>query len=83
MTETSKHRSLVLPYLIGNGVDIGCGNDPVRVIASPLISPMMGTRDTTVGHSPVLIFVGLRKTFHSKITPSIGYIRVTFWKIST
>ncbi len=30
MTETSKHRSLVLPYLIGNGVDIGCGNDPVK-----------------------------------------------------
>lgn len=30
MSETSKHKEDVLPYLHGNGVDIGCGNDPVR-----------------------------------------------------
>lgn len=31
MSETSKHLVDVLPHLIGeNGVDVGCGNDPVR-----------------------------------------------------
>jgi predicted SAM-dependent methyltransferase len=30
MSETSKHREHVLPYLRGNGVDVGCGNDPVK-----------------------------------------------------
>ncbi len=31
MSETSKHLNETLPYLKGNGVDIGCGNDPVRL----------------------------------------------------
>lgn len=30
MSETAKHLHETLPYLRGNGVDIGCGDDPVR-----------------------------------------------------
>lgn len=29
MSETAKHRHLTTPYLHGNGIDIGCGSDPV------------------------------------------------------
>jgi len=29
MSETAKHRSLFLPYCIGNGLDIGYGGDPI------------------------------------------------------
>lgn len=29
MTETSKYRSLVVPYLIGAGIDVGCGEEVV------------------------------------------------------
>lgn len=29
MAETEKHRHIVLPYCQGNGVDIGCSDDPV------------------------------------------------------
>ena len=30
MSETSKHLMETLPYLVGNGIDIGCGDDPVK-----------------------------------------------------
>jgi ubiquinone/menaquinone biosynthesis C-methylase UbiE len=29
MSETAKHRHLVLDFCLGNGIDIGCGIDPV------------------------------------------------------
>lgn len=36
MSETAKHRTLFLPYCIGNGLDIGYGGDPITDTAITL-----------------------------------------------
>jgi len=36
MSETAKHRSLFLPYCVGNGLDIGYGGDPITETAITL-----------------------------------------------
>lgn len=42
MSETSKHLQDTLPYLNGNGIDIGCGDDPVRPDCIAIDIPQAG-----------------------------------------
>jgi predicted SAM-dependent methyltransferase len=50
ISETSKARHLLLPYCVGNGVDIGSGGDPIK---PDCISIDLPTMYTCVGESPI------------------------------
>lgn len=51
MSETSKARHLVLPYVQGNGIDIGAGGDPVTPCALSIdLPPAEAERYTTTDH---------------------------------
>lgn len=60
MSETGKHRSLFLPYCVGDGLDIGFGGDPITDTAICLDMP---ERYSYVGNKPQHLHGDARNLF--------------------